>query len=157
MQFLQFAAAVAISYLGLICGFLLASLTREELPTARKYLPWLEKLVILAVAAFIINFFGIGVAARAVVYVVLLLFFVYSYRVELVYAALGAVIFASSRDNAVFLTAAALVFLFGLLSGSSSFDPKIRKKDIVKAAAKILANNLFYPAVAIALFLAFGK
>lgn len=155
MQFWQFAAAVVVSYLGLIAGFFLASMTKEELPTARKYLPWLEKLVILAVAAFVMNSFGIGLAARAVVYVLLLLFFIYSYKVKLLYAALGAVIFTTSRDNATFLTAAALVFVFGMLSGSSGFDLKTKKRDLAKAAVKLFIDNRFYPAVAIALFLVF--
>lgn len=153
----QFAAAVVVSYLGLLAGFILASLAKEELPTAKKYLPWLEKLVVLAIAVVMINFFGLNVAAKAAVYVLLLLFFIYSYKVSLLYAALGAVIFTASRDNAVLLTTAALAFVFGLLSGSSSFDAKMRKKDFAKAAVKLFVDNLFYPAVAIALFLVFSR
>lgn len=152
----QFAAAVVISYIGLLAGFFLALMTREELPTARKYLPWLEKLVILAVAAFVMNFFGIGVAARAVVYVLLLLFFIYRYNLKLVYAALGAVVAAAAKDSSTFLIITSLVFLFGLLSGSSGFGARIRKRDVVSAAAKMFMSNLSYPVVAIVLFLAFS-
>ncbi len=157
MQFLQFAAAVVVSYLGLLAGFILASMTREELPTAKKYFPWLERLVVLAVAAVMMNFFGLNVAAKAAVYVLLLLFFIYGYSTRLVYSAFGAVTFVASKNSAIFLTTAALVFLFGLLSGSSSFNIKLRKKDMVKAAAKVLSGRLFYPAVAIILFFAFNK
>lgn len=157
MQFWQFAAAVVVSYLGLIAGFFLASMTREELPTAKKYLPWLEKLVILAVVAFAMNFFGIAPAARAVAYALLLLFFIQGYSLKLVYAALGAVVAAAAKDSMIFLIITSLVFLFGLLSGSSGFGPRIRNKDLAKAAAKLFLNNLLYPAAAIILFLALGK
>ena len=157
MQFPQFAAAVVISYLGLLAGFILATMTKEELPTAKKYFHWLEKLVILAVAAFTMNFFSINIVAKAAVYALLLLFFIYSYNAKFVYAAFGAAVFAVSRNSSMFLITAALVFLFGLLSGSKSFKISLRKKDMVKAAAKVLASNLTYPAVAIVLFLALGK
>ncbi|MBI2176629.1 hypothetical protein HYU40_04785 [Candidatus Woesearchaeota archaeon] len=157
MQLWQFSAAVMVSYLGLVAGFFLASMTREELPTAKKYLPWLEKLVVLAIAAVMMNLFGLNVAAKAAVYVLLLLFFVYGYNLKLVYAAFGAVIFAVSKDSAIFLATAALIFIFGLLSGSSNFSMKIRKGEIVKAAAKALLRNSFYPAVAVMLFLAFSR
>lgn len=157
MQFWQFAAAVVVSYLGLLAGFVLAHLTREELPTAKKYFPWLEKLVILAVAAFAMNFFGIAPAARAVAYALLLLFFIHGYNLKLVYAAFGAAAAAEAKDSSAFLIIASLVFLFGLLSGSSSFGPRVRKNDLAKAAVKLFLNNLLYPAVAIILFLALGK
>lgn len=150
----QFAAAVIISYLGLLAGFFLASMTREELPTARKYLPWLERLVVLAVAAFVMNFFNVQIVAKVAVYGALLLFLVFSYNAKLVYAAFGAAIFAVSRDSNIFLVTTSLVFLFGLLSGSAYLGSKLNKKGVAKAAAKVFASNLLYPAVAIVLFLA---
>ncbi len=152
----QFAAAVVISYLGLLSGFFLASMTREELPTARKYFPWMEKLIILAGAAFVMDFFSANIVARVVVYIVILLFFIYGYNLKLVYAAFGAVVAAVSKDSNTLLVVAALVFLFGLLSGSGYFDPKLKRKDVVRGAAKVFVSNLPYPAVAIVLFLAFG-
>ena len=157
MSPLQFAAAVVISYLGLLAGFFLATMTREELPTAKKYFPWLEKLVILAVAAFTLNFFNVNIFAKAAAYVLLLLFFIYSYNTKFVYAAFGAIVFAVSKNSSMFLITAALVFLFGLLSGSNNFNLKIRKRDFAMTAVNMLLNKLFYPAVAIVLFLAFGK
>ncbi|MBI2580270.1 hypothetical protein HYV85_00500 [Candidatus Woesearchaeota archaeon] len=152
----QFAAAVVISYLGLLSGFFLASLTREELPTAKKYFPWLEKLIILAVAAFVMDFFNVHVAAKAAAYALMLFFFVYSCSLRLAYVAFGAAIAAVSKDSNTLLVVAALVFLFGLLSGSGYFGSKLKRKDAVRGAAKVFANNLLYPAVAIVLFLAFG-
>ena len=157
MLFLQFAAAVVISYLGLLAGFILATMTREELPTAKKYFPWLEKLVILVVAALVMNFFSISIIFKAAAYALLLLFFIRSYNTKFVYAAFGAAAFAASKNSGMLLITASLVFLFGLLSGSNSFKTNLRKRDMVKAAAKALANNIFYPAVAIMLFLAFSK
>ncbi len=157
MLFLQFAAAVVISWLGLLAGFILATMTKEELPTAKKYFPWLEKLVALAVAAFVMDFFSLSLVAKAAAYVVLLAFFIFSYNAKFVYAAFGAAVFAVSRNSSMLLITAALVFLFGLLSGSNSFKTNLRKRDMVKAAAKVLTDKLFYPAVAIMLFLAFSK
>lgn len=157
MQFLQFLAAVAISYLGLLAGFILATMTREELPTAKKYFPWLQRLVIILVAAVSMRLLNFGIPARLASYAALLVLLAVKPNLQLFYALFGAAVFAAARNSNALLITSSLVFLFGLLSGSSSFDARIRKKDIVKAAAKILANNLFYPAIAIVLFLAFSR
>ncbi len=157
MQFLQFAAAVVVSYLGLIAGFFLAAMTREELPTAKKYFPWLQRLVIIVVTAVSMRLLEFNLVIRLAAYAALFVLLAVKPNLQLFYALFGAAVFAAARNSNALLITSSLVFLFGLLSGSSSFDARIRKKDIVKAAAKILANNIFYPAIAIALFLVFSR
>lgn len=157
MQFLQFAAAVVVSYLGLVAGFFLASMTKEELPTAKKYFPWLQRLAIIVIAAVSMRLLEFSLPARLASYAALLVLLAARPGLQLFYALFGAAVFAAARDSNALLITSSIVFLFGLLSGSSGFNLKTRKKDLAKAAVKLFVDNLFYPAVAIALFLALGR
>ncbi len=155
MQFLQFSAAVIISYLGLIAGFFLASMTREELPTAKKYLPWLQRLVIIIIAAISMRVLDLSLPARLASYTALIALLAVKPNLRLFYALFGAAVFAAAKDANELLIMSSLIFLFGLLSGSSSFSSKLRKKDLTKASAKLFFDNFFYPAIALTLFLIF--
>ena len=154
MSPLQFAAAAIISYLGLLAGFFLASLTKEELPTARKYFPWLQRLIIIAIAAFVLDFFNINLTLRIVIYALLLLAVAVSLSLQFFYAAFGVLLFAVSKNQNILLIVLTMVFLFGLLSGSVYFDGHVRKKSSVAGeAGKLLISNASYIVIAIVLFL----
>lgn len=154
---MQFAAAAIISYLGLPAGFFLAFLTKEELPTARKYFPWLQRIVIIAAAAAGMGFLSVGLAVKIAVYAVLLLLIAVKINAQLFYALFGVLLFASGKDGNSLLALSSLVFLFGLVSGSINFGIWGKKKSrAVKEIARILSSNSVYVGVALALFLAFG-
>ncbi len=153
LSLLQFFSAAVISYLGLLAGFFLAFLTREELPTARKYFPWLQRIVILAAAATGMSFLNIGFAVKIAAYAILLLLIAVRINIQLFYALFGALLFASAKDANSLLVLSSLVFLFGLVSGGMSFDRRAGRKGM---HVRMLVSNSVYVAVAVALFLAFG-
>lgn len=152
---IQFAAAAVISYLGLLAGFFLASLTKEELPTAVKYFPWLQKLVILAAAAIAINFFGFGVVVKIVAYSFVLLLFALKISTTHIYVILGILLFAVSSSSNALMVVSALVFIFGLFVGSDCFAKTAKKKDLIAAAKNLLVKNSAYVVVALAARLLF--
>ena len=157
MSPLQFAAAAIISYLGLLAGFFLASLTKEELPTARKYFPWLQRLIIIAIAAFVLDFFSINLTLRIVIYALLLLAVAVSLNLQFFYAAFGVLLFAASRDKNMLLVLSSMVFLFGLLSGSVYFDSRVKRKSAAHGEAlKLLISNASSVVIAMVLFLVFN-
>lgn len=154
MSPLQFAAAAIISYLGLLAGFFLASVTKEELPTARKYFPWLQRLAIIAIAAVVMDFFNVNTGLKIAAYVLMLLVIAVGLKLQFFYAAFGVLLSAASKDKNMLLVVSSLVFLFGILSGSVYFDNTVRRKSSMQnAAGKLLINNASYIAVAMVLFL----
>ena len=148
MGFSQFAAAVLVAYIGLTVGVFLASMTKEELPTARKYFPLLQKLAIITIAAFALDYFAAGVATRTASYIVLLFLLLFHLAVPLYYAAFGFLAFAVSAIPEALLVISSLVFLFGMLTGSASFPERLKKGDALQAARELLARNALYPAAA---------
>ncbi len=156
MSTLQFAAAALVSYFGLLAGFFLASLTKEELPTAVKYFPWLQKLVILAAAAMAINFFGLGIVVKIVSYSFVLLLFTLNISTMHIYAILGVLLFAVSSSSNALMAISSLVFIFGLFVGSDCFAKTAKKKDMTTAAKNLLVKNSAYVAVALAARLLFN-
>lgn len=149
----QFAAAAVISYLGLLAGFFLASLTREELPTAKRYFQLLQRLVVLAAAAVAMEYFSVSIFVKVAVYLLLLLLLAVSIRTSFYYAVFGVVVFFVSASQNALLVLSSLVFLFGLLSGSIYFERNVKKKaDFASKAAEMLMNNSFYPVIAVVLY-----
>ena len=156
VSFLQFAAATIISYFGLLAGFLLASVTPEELPTGKKYFSLLQRLVILVVGILAANFFGYGAALKLVAYAFLLALLVLNVNVRLAYGAFGILLFAAAIDLNMLLMMSSLVFIFGLASGSDYFSHAAKKKGSKAAVAiGLLRANALYPAIALILFLLF--
>ena len=154
MQFLQFAAAAIISYLGLLAGFLLGSATTEELATATKYFPMLQRVIILAIAVVIANYFGLALALRLLICAVAIVLTLLGMNTRLFYAVFGLALLAVAQSVNFLLITAALIFIFGIVSGSEYFATTVkRKSQIMVAAGKLLLQNLAYPAIAVIFFL----
>lgn len=145
IAFWQFASALIISYLGLAAGFLLASVTREELPTGRKFFPLLERIAIFAVMAVVLDFFSIHLAGRVAAYVVLLLLLLRPLNLPLLYAFFGFTAAFTMRDANTFLVISSIIFLSGMLFGSDYFAASIKKKaDFFPKGSKLLLQGLPY-------------
>jgi len=140
MPLVQFSSAAILSYLGLPAGFLLARFTQEELPTARKYLPWIQRLILIVAAAVAMNYLHLSLVIRLVGYAALLVLIATLFRLELFYLLLGFAVFTVSGNQNALLLLLSLVFLFGLVSGSQSFV----KKSLWNNLLRLLARNAGY-------------
>ena len=154
VTFLQFAAATVISYLGLLAGFFLASVTTEELPTGKKYFPLLQRMIILVIGATAANFFGVGTVPKLLFYLVLIAVIMFSINIRLFYAVFGVLLFTVAASVNILLIMSSFIFLFGLVSGSEYFTLVVKKKRSRAAAAgNLLLRNAAYPTIALAMFL----
>ena len=154
MQFLQFAAAAVISYLGLPAGFFLGSVTTEELPTASKYFPMLQRAIILVIAVVMANYFGYPILIRLLVYAVVIAAALASVDFRFFYPIFGILLFGVAANENFLLFTSLLIFLFGLVSGSQYFAMAVKRKSQTMAAARrLLLQNLAYPGIAMILFL----
>ncbi len=156
VPFLQFASAAVISYLGLLAGFFLASVTPEELPTGKRYFPLLQRLIILIIGIFVTNFFGYGIALKLVAYAALIALLMLRINIRLVYAVFGVLLAAVAINVNTLLIVSSLIFIFGLVSGSDYFSQAVKRKGSKSGAAiGLLLRNAIYPAIALILFLLF--
>ena len=154
MSPIQFAAAAIISYLGLLAGFFLGSATTEELTTATKYFPMLQRAIILAIAVVIANYFGLALALMLLICAVVIVLTLLGMNTRLFYAVFGLALLAVAQSVNFLLITAALIFIFGIVSGSEYFATTMkRKSQIMVAAGKLLLQNLAYPAIAVIFFL----
>ncbi|MBI2145124.1 hypothetical protein HYU18_02270 [Candidatus Woesearchaeota archaeon] len=161
MQFLQFAGAAVIAYLGLPAGFFLAYLTKEELPTARKYLPVLSSLLFVAVMVLVANYYKFGLALKVVVYAAAIALSIRA-NSAILFLVLGIALGLASEKDSQALVIAALVFLFGLVSGSVVFPAFQRARLSRKAGLRLLAtmlvrNSTFILGVVIGLAAGYAK
>ena len=154
MQFLQFAAAVVISYLGLLAGFLLAYVTQEEMQTAAKYLPLLQRIIILVIAVVVTDFFGIHLALKLLIYLATIAVIIFSLNIRPFYVVFGVLLFAVAVSQNTVLILSSMIFLFGLVSGSQHFAKAVKKRSQMLTAVKnLLLVNLNYPVIALIMFL----
>jgi len=117
MTFLAYSAAALIAFSGLVIGAFLALSAKEEMPTARKYFPWLQKALFLAMVAVFFNFFKVSPVIMVIIYALIL--FMIAKKQELGYYPLLAVVFffLGQGTQSLFLISA-LIFLYGFPTGS---------------------------------------
>ncbi len=139
VAFWQFSAIVLVSYLGLPAGFILASLTKEELQTGRKFFPLLRSLAFLLFIAIFANFLGLAIFPKMIFYAFGILLAVTA-NIQLLYAILGLLI-GMADDGSILLVLSSLAFIFGLLSGSMLFPPLSKRKSLLMIVRPLLSNS----------------
>jgi hypothetical protein len=145
----QFTAAAVISYLGLAAGFFLASLTKEELLTGKKFFPWIQRIIGFAIVAVALQGTNKLVQFGVLLAFALLVLVTYRINLPLLYGIFGVSVFMVSNDPPALSVALSLVFLFGLVSGSEKFV----RVNFPKHVALLLACNLtFFVAVLLNFF-----
>jgi hypothetical protein len=142
MNLVQISATALISYLGLAAGFVIAKLTTEELPTARKYFPWIQRGLFFVVTALMVNFVGFSAWLAVPAYLILAgISFIIPINLLLFYIVFGTGFFFASTNQSALLVISSLVFLFGMVSGSGSL---IKIKDFWNGLLLLLLSNSAY-------------
>ena len=127
MSFLQYVIAAVIAFSGVIAGAVLALLTKEEMPTAKKYFPLLQKVLIISTVVVFLNYFKIGLIIKIVVYA-LLIFTVLRAKTLNFYPVLAVLFFLLGQSSQSLFLISIMVFLYGFPTGSMYvINNKIRK------------------------------
>lgn len=136
MSFLQYVIAAVIAFSGVIAGAVLALLTKEEMPTAKKYLPLLQKVLLISTVVVFLNYFKIGLIIKIVVYA-LLIFTVLRAKTLNFYPVLAVLFFLLGQSSQSLFLISLMVFLYGFPTGSMYvINNKIRKwQQLVKPIA----------------------
>ncbi len=156
MQSLTYFLAATVSFSGIIAGAVLAFFTKEEMKPGRNYFELLQKALLAATAAVFVYYLGLQLPVRITIYAALILLLALSRSINssIAYASLGAVFYFSSFNKQPFLIISALIFLYGMPTGSLIVAGRIRtpKSEAVKKAL-ITGAGFLAVAVFLGLFL----
>jgi len=150
MQLSNYSLISLISFSGLLIGMLLAFTAKEELEPGKKYFLLLQKLTLLLVLIFLLNFFNINLYLRITTYILFILLMAINIKSQIIYPALAVVFFLSLKDINLFITNSILIFLYGFPTGSL-FAKKLIKKRKLFVLKNIFLNYFWFVAIAIAL------
>jgi hypothetical protein len=150
MNILNYSLTAVVVYLGLLVGFILAMMAKEEMKDGRRYFVFLQKLILLLVFVFLLVFIRLNY-----ILVLLILVFIVVYLLKrknelvYIYMILGVIFYLSSKTLNLFVIESSLIFLYGIPTGSL-----LTKRDKKESLIGIL-KNVGFVVVAVVLFLVF--
>jgi len=152
MAFLNYVLVAIIAAIGLICGYFIAKIAKEELKEGRKYFIFLKRILLALILFFLLLGFEVYILLSLIVSVLFLFFILYFFKNivkknVLIYLILALVFFFSVKTK-FFLIISSLIFIYGFPTGSLMFYQK--KKEMALARPLIV-----FLIIAILLYLIF--
>ncbi|MBU4284218.1 MAG: hypothetical protein KJ968_03855 [Nanoarchaeota archaeon] len=154
MQLINYSLISLISFSGLLIGMVLAFTAKEELEPGKKYFLLLQKLTLLLILIFLLNFFNVILYLRITIYILFIFLMTINIKSQIIYPALAAVFFLSSKNPELFITNSILIFLYGFPTGSL-FAKKLIKKRKSFVLKNIFLNYFWFVIITIILKLIF--
>ena len=156
MQLLNYSLISLISFSGLLIGMILAFTAKEELEPGKKYFLLLQKLTLLLILIFLLNFFNVNIYLRIIIYILFIFLMTINIKSQIIYPALAVVFFLSSKDINLFITNSILIFFYGFPTGSL-FAKKLIKERKSFVFKKIFLTHFWFILIAIVLKLFLTK
>ena len=150
MQLLNYSLISLISFLGLLVGIILAFTAKEELKPGKKYFMLMQKITLLIILIFLLNFFNINLYLRITIYVLFILLMAINIKSQIIYPVLGIVFFISSKNPELFIINSILIFLYGFPTGSL-FAKKIIKKKKSFVFKRVILTYFWFVLIAVVL------
>ncbi len=150
MQLINYSLISLISFSGLLVGMILAFTAKEELGPGKKYFLLLQKLTLLLILIFLLNFFNINLYLRITIYFLFIFLMTINIKSQIIYPILGVVFFLSSEDINLFITTSILIFFYGFPTGSLFAKKLIKRKKLV-VLKNILLTYFWFILIAIVL------
>ena len=137
MQLLNYSLISIISFSGLLIGMILAFTAKEELEPGKKYFLLLQKLTLLLILIFLLNFLDISIYFRIIIYILFIFLMTINIKSQAIYPALAVVFFISSKDINLFIINSILIFFYGFPTGS------LFAKKLIKMRKLFILKNIF--------------
>ena len=155
MQLLNYSLISLISFSGLLIGIILAFAAKEELENGKKYFLLLQKLTLLLILIFLLNFLDISIYFRIIIYILFIFLMTINIKSQAIYPALAVIFFLSSKNLELFIMNSILIFFYGFPTGSL-FAKKLIKKRKLFIFKKIILNYFWFILIAFILKLIFN-
>jgi len=150
MDLINYSLTALISFFGLGVGIALAFIAPEEMKDGKKYFIHLQNVLLTLMFFAVLAFDNISIFLISLFSVIFFIFVYYLNRDSSIryldYAALGVLFFFSSSNLSLFLLNSALIFLYGMPSGSLQI--KVKKRNILE----VILKNISFLAIALSLF-----
>ena len=149
MDFLAYSLSAIVAFSGLFVGAFLARSAKSEMPTASRYLPWLQKILVIAVAALFFSHFRVNTALKLIVYAAIIVFLL---RAQInFYPFLAVVFFMLGQSPGSLFSVSALVFLCGFPAGSMFIIGTRKRMGRYTVAKALLRKHGIFLLIAIGL------
>lgn len=154
MNLLPYSLSALVAFSGVLVGAFLAMTAREEMPTGRKYFPWLQKVLLIAIAAVLLSYFNALLMVKIVAYAAFL--FVLSRKQMFnFYPLLAVAFFILGQNSRELFIISVLVFLYGLPVGSM-YVVRNRRMSLFKTLGKASLRYAVFPVAAVTLQLLYS-
>ena len=136
MNAMIYFSTMIVAFCGIIAGFIVANMAKEELRPGRKYFSLMQDFLIVLMLFFLLEFYKLNILIIVpILLVVFLLLFYFKNSVKtanmVIYSLLAVIFYLSSKSINLFSLEASLIFLYGLPTGSLISNEKI--KNILKS------------------------
>jgi hypothetical protein len=126
-----FIIASVITFLGLVGGVIASYSNKQELEPGKKYFVWIQKILFMAIIIATVVYFSLNIIPAFVIIAVAFLFcFLRNLQKFsfIIYILFGIILFFSSQIKQLFFLNCALIFLYGIPTGTML---KMKKRNIV--------------------------
>ncbi|MDO8741002.1 MAG: hypothetical protein Q7J54_05525 [Candidatus Woesearchaeota archaeon] len=147
MDAIIYFSTMAVAFCGIIAGFIIANMAKEELKPGRKYFSLMQDFLIVLMLFFLLESYKLSIFIIApVLLAVFLLLFYFKNSIKnsnmIIHSLLAVIFYLSSKSINLFSLEASLIFLYGLPTGSLISKEKI--KNILKMAVFILIAGVLF-------------
>lgn len=149
MELLPYSLSALVAFSGVLVGAFLAMTAREEMPTGRKYFPIFQKVLLIAIAAVLLNHFSAPLIVKFAVYAALVLVLIGKHMLNF-YPLLAVAFFILGQNSRELFMVSALVFLYGFPAGSMYFV-RNRRASLLKTLGNASLRYAVFPVAAVAL------
>jgi len=149
MNLLPYSLSALVAFSGVIVGVVLALFAKEEMPTGKKYFPLIQKVLLIAIFALLLNHFKALLIVKLVAYSALI--FVLSRRMMFnLYPLFAVAFFLLGQGSRELFTISTLVFLYGFPTGSM-YVVRNRRMGLLKTLGKVSLRYAVFPVAAVVL------
>ena len=119
MAILNYILALIGAFSGLFVGMLLGYITKEELKPGKKYFIWMQNIILILAAIFVLYSFQFHIILFILIGLILTLALIYFKPKAIIgYIILAVLILLIIEDTNFFLLTSSLTFLYGFPTGS---------------------------------------
>ncbi|MBS3098062.1 hypothetical protein J4209_04685 [Candidatus Woesearchaeota archaeon] len=150
MELLSYFLASILSFSALFLGFSLALAAKEELKPGKKYFVLSQNIILALILVFLLYFKKVSLILSIIIVIAVLLSLFYFDKIKnkyTIYPLLGIIFYLSSKNINLFVIESALIFLYGLPTGTLLTNIKNKKQ-----AIKNILHHISFIIIALALF-----
>ncbi|MBW2982422.1 hypothetical protein KY343_06085 [Candidatus Woesearchaeota archaeon] len=126
MAILNYLLVLGLAFLGLFAGLLLGYIAKEELKPGKKYLVWLQNIILIIAAVLVLYSFQLHIILFILIGILITLVLIYLQPKAVIgYIILASLILLIMEKPNFFMLTSSLTFLYGFPAGSLIL---IRKK-----------------------------